>query len=138
MKNKIILGVIGLFMVMLLFQLIPNNYGSHLDYGKAQLYYQSSVTEAEARQVGDWLTKNEYFEAGRPIVLQLAKNGETLQLRFMVNRTGWEQRNYRAAFAWLRNDIEAKLGKPIEVQLCDRKLKTRYSIVKDQNIDKPL
>ncbi len=65
------------------------NHGTLLTFNKGELYYTSSVTEVEARKLGNYLVKEKFFN-GRPKIIQLNRSGGTIEVR-LVAKKGIEQ-----------------------------------------------
>jgi hypothetical protein len=105
------------------------NYGALLEVNHAQLYYTSAVSQEEARALGAFLVEAQIFD-GRQIAIQLTKAGQTLQVRFPV-KPGFEKDGaYIASIQALGAQISQNVfhGAPVEVDLCDRDLKTLRAV----------
>ncbi len=123
MKRTILLIVIGCLATVLM--LGCNAYGTKLEYGKGELYYTKNVTEAEAKKLGDYLTKIKFFE-GDGKTVQLDKSGDTYQFRMVVKEGLDKDEKYITASQEAAVEISKNVfeGAKVEVHLCDNKLKT--------------
>lgn len=59
------------------------NYGALLEVNHADLYYTTAVSAEDAKALGAFLSQAKFFD-GRHISVQLAKEGQTAQVRFPV------------------------------------------------------
>ncbi len=103
--------------------------GTKLTFNKADLYYTSQVTEAEAKKVGEFLIKFEYFE-GTPKSVQLNKSGGVYEFRAVVKKDIEKDPKMVEGFREMGKAIsEEALNKAkVVVHLCDTNLKTLYVI----------
>ncbi len=123
MKRTILLIVVSCLATVLM--LGCNSYGTKLEYGKGELYYTKNVTEAEAKKLGDYLTKIKFYE-GDGKTAQLDKSGDTYQFRLVVKEGLDKDEKYiaagqEAAVEFSKNVFD---GAKVEVHLCDNQLKT--------------
>jgi len=112
-------------------------YGKRLEYNGGSLYYTSKVTEAEARKLGEFLLKGEFFD-GRAKDTQLNKTGATYEFR-MVPKKGLE--NDQATietFKQVAREISSNVfaDSPVEVHLCDEKMETIRVVKPDASTHK--
>jgi hypothetical protein len=123
MKRTVLLVIIGCLATGLM--LGCNSYGTKLEYGKTQLYYTKNVTEAEAKKLGDYLTKIKFTE-GDEKAAQLDKSGDTYQFRMAVKEGLEKDEKLIATAHQAANEISKSVfdGAKVEVHLCDNKLKT--------------
>ena len=101
------------------------SYGKKLEFNKGELYYTSNVTEEEAKKLGNFLVKEEFFNGDKKSV-QLDKANGTYEFR-MVTQKGKENDPQMAdlakAFAQqMSKDLFG--GAETVVHLCDENLKT--------------
>lgn len=119
------LFLVGAKVLLLLAALGGSSYGTRLELkGGGELYYTSAVTEAEARKLVEYLNAN--FLKDNAITMQLTRHEGTYQLRVCV-KDGVE-RDEKAAVGFLALGCALSLEvfdkAPVEIQLCNRNLKT--------------
>jgi hypothetical protein len=102
------------------------NPGTKLTYKKGELYYTSNVTEADAKKVGEYFLKENYFVDEEERAVQLDKSGDTYQVRMVVKEGIDKDEKYVPLFRQVANEISKNIfgGSKVEVQLTDGKLKT--------------
>lgn len=103
--------------------------GKKLEYNGGELYYTSSVTKAEAERLGRYLAKG-FFDGNRKTV-QLTKTGNTYEFRMVVKKgieTDPEYIEAAKAFAGEMSE-EVFNGSPVDIHLCDDRLKTLRVVV---------
>lgn len=97
--------------------------GPSVDYGGDQkVYYVDQATEAEARQLGDYLRKEGFFRGGGGgKTVQLARTGEGYAVSFVVTKGHENDADVEQATRQLGRQISALVyeGKEIEIRLCD-------------------
>lgn len=127
MKNKNLIGGVLAVAVILFIGLACNQYGTKLEFNGGELYYTDKVSEQEAKKLGEYLVKQEFFD-GREKTVQLDKSGSTYQFRMVVQK---EKQNDEATkemmktFAGqLSDDVFG--GAATEVHMCDEQLKTLH------------
>ena len=99
--------------------------GKELTFGNSQVYYQSPVTEAEARRLGDFLVTVEFFD-DTPKTVQVTKSSNTYELRMPI-KTGMEQDlDFIESIKWIGAAIAESVfdGAHLDVHLCDDELDT--------------
>ena len=102
-----------------------NNYGKEKNFNGVQLFYTSTITEAEANLLGNYLIKAEFADGSEKTV-QLNKSGNTYEFR-MVVKTGIEQdQEYIELGKLMAAEISTDVfnGKQVDVHYCDENLKT--------------
>ena len=108
--------------------------GTRLDFGKSELFFTDGIGEAEAKQVGTTLVREQYF-GERGSTVQLRYVDRRYQLRCAV-RAGVEH-DQSTNIAWRRLaekvSTECFRTSPVDVHLCDEKMKT-LSVVKFEPI----
>ena len=63
-----------------------NNYGNKvLINAKSEVYYKEGVSEAEAKKLGDFLLKKEYFNTTEERSTQLMKENDVYVVKFVIN-----------------------------------------------------
>lgn len=64
-----------------------NNYGKKVEVGKNEVYYKGDgVTETDAKNLGDYLKKEEYFTDTSANSVQLTKDSNGYLVRLVVNK----------------------------------------------------
>ena len=108
------------------------NYGKEKTYNALELYRTDKVTEAESDLLGNYLIK-EKFADGKVKTIQLAKNGNVYQVRFVVDGDKARDAEYAKAAKFLGTMISSQLfnGAPVEVDLCDDHLNTISVLIAD-------
>ncbi|HKC64902.1 MAG TPA: hypothetical protein VKB86_14765 [Pyrinomonadaceae bacterium] len=104
-----------------------SSYGTRLEYKGSDLYYTKNVTEAEAKKLGDYLVKNEFFtDQNKGGTAQLDKSGDTYQFRMVVKEGVAIDDKLVALFGSIARQISKDVfnGAKVEVHLCDNNLKT--------------
>jgi hypothetical protein len=112
-------SVIGGALVWFVF-LHPPFEGTRLAIGAHdEIYYSGSVSEAQARALGDVLTKEHYFgEAGATV--QFDKSGGKTTISFVVQEKAWDKSDVVEAFKEMTADIAPLIGGlPITMRLVD-------------------
>lgn len=104
-------------------------YGMVLEFNHADLYYTSTVTREEAKQLGDYLVKQKFFD-GRHVSVQLTKAGDTFQFRFPVKADYLKNKSYLAEIRAMDVELSKNVfhGAPVEVHLCDGDFKTLVTV----------
>lgn len=99
--------------------------GTKLEYNGSELYYTKNVTEAEAKKLGDFLVKGEFFGDNKGTV-QLDKSGETYQFRIVVREGLDKDEKYLAVVPSFANELSKNVfnGSKVEIHLCDSQLTT--------------
>jgi hypothetical protein len=104
-------------------------YGALLEVNHAQVYYTTAVSQEDAKALGAFLVEAQIFD-GRQISIQLTKTDRTLQVRFPVKAGFDKDEAYVTSIRALAAQISqhAFHGAPVEVDLCDRDLKTLRAV----------
>jgi hypothetical protein len=105
------------------------NYGMVLEFNHADLYYTTAVTREEAKQLGDYLLKQKFFD-GRHVSVQLTKEKQTFQVRFPVKADYLKDKSYLAEIRAMDVELSKNVfhGAPVEVHLCDGDFKTLVAV----------
>jgi hypothetical protein len=102
-----------------------SNYGKELTFKNGQLFYKTSVTEAEAQKLGEFLTEIKYFDGAAKSV-QLNKKDGTYEIRLVVKDgtrlTDELSKAYKELAAAASTRVFANA--PVQVHMCDEHLKT--------------
>ncbi|MDQ6626324.1 MAG: DUF4019 domain-containing protein [Verrucomicrobiota bacterium] len=101
------------------------SYGTRLDFSGSDVYYTSAVTVAEAQKLGDYLVKNEFFDA-TPKTVQLNKTGATYEFRMVVKQNVAEDKSRDKTFKEFARQLSENVfqGQPVLLHLCDDNLTT--------------
>jgi len=101
-------------------------WGNKLTFNGGDLYYTSSVREAEAKKLGEYLTQGKFFD-GSPKSVQIQKSGEDIwEFRMVVK----ERYDKDEKLAEDMKEVAAELSKNVfegalvNVHLCDSQFKT--------------
>lgn len=134
-KNLI---TMSLLILTMLFSVILSgcggqDFGTKLNFGENnELYYTTNVKEEEAKALGDYLVKEEFFaNDSNERTVQLNKSGSTYEFR-MVVKTGLDQDQ---ATVDLMKAVAAELseavfnGATVDAHLCDDTLKTLRVVI---------
>jgi hypothetical protein len=100
-------------------------WGNKLIFNGGDLYYTSSVKEAEAKKLGEYLTQGKFFD-GSPKSVQIHKSGDIWEFRVVVKQ-GYEkdEKNveiFKKIAVELSKDVFK--GVPVDIHLCDPYFKT--------------
>ena len=130
MKNKSVINGIFAIAILMCVGLACSNYGTKLDFNGGEVYYTNNVTETEARKLGDYLVKEEFFD-GKPKTVQLDKSGSTYQFRMVVQKEKQNDPNTVELMKAFAGQISSDVfgNAPTELHICDESLKT-VSVVK--------
>ena len=122
--NTKFFGVLAV-MVMLVVGLACKGNGTKLEFNGGDLFYTDNVTESEAKKLGDYLVKEEFFD-GKPKSVQLDKSGATYQFRMVVLPEKQNDEQTVQIMKTFAREISGAVfgGAPTEVHICDNNLKT--------------
>jgi hypothetical protein len=129
MKNKNFIGGVVSLALLLIVGLACSGYGTKLMFNGGELYYTKNVTEADAKRLGDYLLKEQFFD-GKEKTVQLDKEGSAYQFRMVVLP---EKQNDPATIESMK-DVAKELSTnvfnntPTEVHMCDNQLKTMHVV----------
>lgn len=110
---------------MLVIGLACSSYGTKLEFNGGELYYTSNVTEGEAKKLGEYLVKEQFF-SGRKVTSQLDKAGGTYQVRLVIMPEKQNDPQILAAMKTFVGEISANVfnNASTEIHVCDDSLKT--------------
>ncbi len=96
-------------------------YGKKMTYNQSELYYTSSVTEAEAKKLGDYLLKEKFFEGDAKSV-QLTKEKDVYEFRAVIKKEYINNAEYEKIFKEFDDLVSKDVfdSKPVEMHLCDQ------------------
>ena len=125
MKKQNIFGGVMVLAILLAFGLACNQYGEKLEFNGGDLYYTKNVTEAEAKKLGEYLVKQEFFD-GKEKTVQLDKEGGTYQFRMVVIKEKRNDDSTLEIFKTFASQISKDVfnDAPVELHVCDENLKT--------------
>jgi hypothetical protein len=123
-KMKFIKITTLLFVISLLMNSC-SNFGKEKEFNGVQLFYTTSITEAEANSLGDYLIKSEFADGGRKTV-QLNRSGSTYEFRMVVKKGIEQDQEYTDLGKLMAAEISAEVfnGKQVDVHYCDENLET--------------
>ena len=134
-KNLIIMSLLILTMLfsVILSGCSGEDFGTKLNFGENnELYYTTNVKEEEAKALGDYLVKGEFFaNDSNERTVQLNKSGSTYEFRMVVK----EGLDKDQATIDLMKAVAAELseavfnGATVDVHLCDDTLKTLRVVI---------
>lgn len=134
-KNFITMSLLILTMLfsVILSGCSGEDFGTKLNFGENnELYYTTNVKEEEAKKLGDYLVKEEFFaKDGNSRTVQLNKSGSTYEFRMVVK----EGLDKDQATIDLMKTVGAELseavfsGATVDVHLCDDALKTLRVVI---------
>jgi hypothetical protein len=103
----------------------PMTLGQKMMFNRGELYYTSSVSEPEARKLGDYLVKNRFFD-GSPKSVQITRSNGTIQFRMVVLKGMDKNPQYVQTATRFSQELSRDVfgGETVELHLCDEHLKT--------------
>ncbi len=113
------------------------DYGTKLEFNGGELYYTDNVDEAMAKRLGKYLVKEKFFD-GKEKSVQLDKQDGVLQFRMVVVEDYKDRKDFMPIlFRVMATQISRDVfdGQPLEVHLCDNRLKT-LDVVKQLDVKK--
>lgn len=106
-----------------------NSYGDKVKVNdKSEVYYKEGASKEEAQKLGDYLLKNNYFDAKTEKSIQLTKTKDTFNVKFVVDRAMAEKEipAIESTFTALGMLLSLQVfnGKPTKIMLADAYMKT--------------
>jgi preprotein translocase subunit SecF len=125
MKKQNIFGGVMVLAILLAFGLACNQYGEKLEFNGGELYHTENVTEAEAKKLGEYLVKEQFFD-GKEKTVQLDKQGGTYQFKMVVIEDKRNDDSTLELFKTFASQISADVfdNAPTELHVCNEKLET--------------
>jgi len=125
MKNKNYISGVLAIALLLVVGLACSQYGEKLEYNGGELYYTKNVTETDAKKLGEYLVKENFFD-GNPKTVQLDKQGTTYQFRMVVQKEKQSDEATEALMKIFAIQISSEVfaDAPVEMHICDDNLKT--------------
>lgn len=124
-ENKSSIGKTLALTLLLAVTMACSGYGTKLEFNGGEVYYTKNATEAEARKLGEYLVKEQFFD-GKPKTVQLDKSGSTYQVRMVVQAGKEKDEPYVEIVKTAAQEFSRDVfnNAPTEVHLCDERLKT--------------
>ena len=103
----------------------PMAIGHKIMFNGGELYHTSSVSETEARKLGEYLVKNGFFD-GNPTSVQITRSNGTIQFRMVVIKAMDRDPQFVQMATQFSQELSRDVfgGKTVELHLCDENLKT--------------
>jgi hypothetical protein len=120
-----------------------DNYGKKVQINsKSNVYYKGDgVTEADAKKLGDYLLKQEYFDDKNEASAQITKDGDTYVVRMVVNTEKLkEEKEKKLNFYWVMQSLIAENvfeNAKTKIILTDEKLKDIETLPKATRLAVP-
>jgi len=110
--------------------MFPPEWGERLKYEGSDLFYTSTVTEAEASKLGDYLTETGFFQEGHPGTVQITKEGDVYLFRMVVKGDKGEDMEFLEKVGIFAAQLSRDVfdGKQVGIHLCDKKFETLQSV----------
>ncbi len=102
-----------------------DNYGKEKNFNGVQLFYTSTITEAEANSLGSYLMEIEFADGSEKTV-QINKSNNTYEFRLVVKKGIEQDQEYIDMFKVFAADLSTDVfnGEQVDVHLCDEYLNT--------------
>lgn len=118
-----------LILSLLVFSCSNDRYGKSVSDKGDKLYYTDPVTEAEAKNVLNWLHETGHNWGRPPAPFQLSKEGNRYIFKYAVQN----EENVEAATGFIETfatQLSQRLkGAPVDVQLMDPELEKKYKVI---------
>lgn len=120
--------VLALLPLIILAIAACNSYGEKVKINDvSEVYYKGDGVNADdAKRLGDFLLKNNYFDTKTSKTVQLMKTSDTFDVKFVVDKTKVEQeKNAEFLFQIMGTAISADVfhNKPVKIILADQYMK---------------
>ena len=104
--------------------------GNRLLFNGGELYHTSAVTRSEAERLGNHLVRTGFYDGDRKTA-QLHREGRWYQFRLVVKKGIEHDLQYNALLKLFIEELSREVfnGQPVEIHLCDDRLKTIRTIV---------
>lgn len=101
--------------------------GEKLVFNKGELFFEAPVTQAEAQKLGEYLTKDGFFD-GQPKTAQIQKSGTTYEFKMVVKKNMEKDLSFIALLPTVARTLSTQVfdGTPIRIYLCDNLFQTLY------------
>lgn len=107
------------------------SWGDKIAYGPNEtLYYTRGATEDDARQLGNYLKENGFFNGARANDVQLTRDNDGFAIGFIVEWQAIADRNVQRQFELFAGELAQNVfpGRPVTVRLCNNFFLTRKSL----------
>lgn len=125
MRHQNIISSIFALALLLIVGTACNQYGTKLEYNGGEVYYTDKVTETEAKKLGEYLVKEEFFD-GKPKTVQLDKAGTVYQFRMVVQKEKQSDEQTIELMKVFAGQLSSDVfnDAPVEMHVCDESLVT--------------
>ncbi len=106
-----------------------NQYGKEVSDKGDKLYYTAPVTEAEAKNVLDWLHETGHNWGQPPVPFQLSKEGNRYIFKYAVQNEDMIEAATGFIESFATRLSERLNGASVDVYLMDAKLETRKKVI---------
>lgn len=124
---KKVLKVIGVLVVVFVVYVILSidGYGEKLEFNGTDVYYQETVTEAEAQKLGEYLVEAEFADGGEKSV-QLTRRDSIYVFRMVVKEGIVEDSANDITLTAMTYALSLGVfdGAPVELEACDNTFET--------------
>lgn len=122
---KKIMRIIGVVFFVSIILTSCDNYGKEKTFKGVQLFYTSTITEAEANLLGAYLIESEFADGSEKTV-QMNKSGNTYEFRMVVKKGIEQDQEYVELGKLMGAELSAAVfnGEQVDVHFCDENLKT--------------
>lgn len=104
----------------------PPEWGKKLKYNNSVLLYTSTVTEDEARKLGDYLLETGFFKKDNKGTTQLTKEEDVYQFRMVIKEGADQDMEFLKIVGLFAAQLSQNVfdGEVLEIHLCDKQLET--------------
>lgn len=124
---KKVLKVIGVLVVVFVVYVVLSidGYGEKLEFNGTDVYYQETVTEAEAQKLGEYLVEAEFADGGEKSV-QLTRRDSIYVFRMVVKEGIVEDSTNDITLTAMTYALSLGVfdGAPVELEACDNTFET--------------
>lgn len=117
-----------LFIVASTLMVACNSWGDkYMANEKSEVYYKDGATADDAKRLGDFLLKNNYFDSLTDKSVQLTKTADTFNVKFVVDKAKVsETENADMLFTIMGAAISSDVfsNKPVKVILADTRMES--------------
>jgi hypothetical protein len=95
-----------------------------LEFGAGELFYTEPVSSDQARATGQYLQKIGFFSKTKSTSVQLGREQNLFQLRFVIDPSHIDDRSITKNFRLITRSVSAEAlgGEPVMLHLCDPEL----------------
>lgn len=124
---KKVLKVIGVLVVVFVVYVVLSidGYGEKLEFNGTDVYYQETVTEAEAQKLGEYLVEAEFADGGEKSV-QLTRRDSIYVFRMVVKEGIVEDSTNDITLTAMTYALSLGVfdGAPVELEACNNTFET--------------